>query len=80
MNKIDKIDEEKLGLFKNWKNLYEKISREHGLLSEIAKELLEIYVKYIPETSIAYISAIKGIGIEYLYDKIRETFCECGET
>lgn len=47
---------------------------------EIAKELLEIYVKYIPETSIAYISAIKGIGIEYLYDKIRETFCECGET
>ncbi|MEM2083926.1 MAG: ATP/GTP-binding protein [Nitrososphaerota archaeon] len=79
LNKIDKIDEEKADLFKNWKILYENISKDHGLLSEISKELLKIYMKYIPETSIAFISAINGFGIEYLYDRIRETFCECGE-
>jgi len=80
---VNKWDEgpsrEKIRMIEDFYFLKEITSKEKGLSSEISEKILDIINKYGLASRIVKVSALKGAGLEELYDIIHEVYCTCGD-
>lgn len=84
---INKIDSEKVPvrelveelLFKT-ESFKEHVNKENlGVLTDLAYDLVDLLVSYLPPARILTISAKNKIGFDDLYSILHEVFCTCGD-
>ena len=59
--------------------LAEDLSRERGVVSELAAQMAALLDEYSVASRIPMISALRGEGLDELYDLIHEVWCTCGD-
>ena len=59
--------------------LRESLSREEGLVADLATEFMSLVEDLLKSMRIVKVSAKTGEGMSALYDLIHEALCECGD-
>ncbi len=77
INKGDVVDLSELALKVD--EVKKRLSARADVLSDLALELTDLVFKYERASRVVVISALKGTGLDRLYDLIHESFCVCGD-
>ncbi|RLE87919.1 MAG: GTPase [Thermoprotei archaeon] len=80
---LNKSDLEQSRAVSRWledpRALVEDLSRERGVVSELAAQMAALLDEYSVASRIPMISALRGEGLDELYDLIHEVWCTCGD-
>jgi len=79
INKIDVLREDLDKLLTDPSMLRESLSREEGLVADLATEYMSLVEDLLKSMRIVKVSAKTGEGMPALYDLIHEALCECGD-
>ena len=79
INKIDVLREDLDKLLTDPSILRESLSREEGLVADLATEYMSLVEDLLKSMRIVKVSAKTGEGMPALYDLIHEALCECGD-
>ena len=79
INKVDVLRGDLDKLLTDPSALKEFLSREEGLIADLAAEYMNLVEDLLKSVRIVKVSAKTGEGMPALYDLIHEALCECGD-
>jgi len=79
INKVDVLRGDLDKLLTDPSALKEFLSREEGLIADLAAEYMNLVEDLLKSMRIVKVSAKTGEGMPALYDLIHEALCECGD-
>ena len=79
INKVDAFERGLEKLLTDPNRLKADLSREEGLMADLAMEYMNLVEDLLKSMRIVKVSAKTGEGMSALYDIIHEALCECGD-
>lgn len=81
INKVDLLgkDSSKLEVFLSNNVLRNKLREVPGVIGDLSEQILDVLDNFKLAMRVPMVSALKGEGLEQLYDILHEIFCACGD-